>query len=80
MLHKPSIVKLPDSTFPLDNSTIGCASSGYTGCRGQFTCKDGNYNGGCVDTSYTCSSNLAGGLLVGGAVAYTAGIFIVGIT
>ena len=75
MLHKPSIIKLPDSTFPFDNSTIGCASSGYTGCRRQFSCKPYDGSGGCIDCSYsTCGASLAGG---GIAAAIAVGALIV---
>ena len=51
MLNKPSIIKIPDSTFPINNTTIGCASSAYSGCRGNFSCSA--YNGACIDTSYS---------------------------
>lgn len=76
MLIKPSILKMPDSAFPLSDGTIACASSGYTGCSGNFTCN--SHAAGCVDVSHSCGNDLAGGALVGGAVAYTAGVFITG--
>lgn len=79
MLFKPSIIKLPESSFPGEKKPVACASSGYTGCKGNFTCSS-SYGAGCIDVSHSssCGSNLAGGIAVGGAVAYTAGVFITG--
>ena len=78
MLIKPSIIRMPDSAFPSSDGTVACASSGYTGCKGNFTCSS-SYKGGCVDVTHSCSSNLAGGILVGGTVDYTATVFIGGV-
>lgn len=76
MLIKPTILKVPDANYPKSKRQVACASSGYTGCKGQFNCS--SYQSSCIDVSHSCSKSLAGGIAVGGAVAYTAGVFITG--
>lgn len=79
MLFKPSIIKLPESAFPVTRTT-GCQSytapqNGYR-CRTAFSCQPYAYNSdSCVDCDYTtCSYTLGMGVLatgvtIGGAAA-----------
>ena len=82
MLMKPSIIRMPAAAFPVVGEVRGCANSGYkfpdgSKCSGTFTCTGLSYRDNCID-SYSCGSDFTGGLLIGGATLYTAGIFIAG--
>ena len=81
MLMKPSIITLPDYSFPVNN-TVGCTSGTYYApdgrggrCTRGFSCQPYSYNANsCVDCTYnTCSYTLGVGVVGVGA---TVGIAI----
>ncbi|WP_163192166.1 hypothetical protein [Clostridium thermarum] len=69
MLPKPSIIKLPNATFPIYVGPQGCTnfSDGNRTCIGTtFSCKQ--YNGMNCEDAHFCLYDLGAGVVVGGAV------------
>lgn len=56
MINTPSIFKTPESA----GKAIGSYQAGCSYYRGTYGYKCGNYNGKCVDTSYS-SKDIEGG-------------------
>lgn len=66
MLNTPSIFKAPDSA----GKAVGSYQAGCSYYNGQSAVTCTNYNGKCIDTSYTPTNVDAGaGVVVGALVA-----------